>query len=145
MIRYATKVRIERPPREVIALLTDQDRYGEWTDMVDVRFDTSEPRVGTRGTFRIQGFPITGPLAMEIVELAPDSRVVIQVEHPALDWRSISDVTRTPTGSELLYAGEIRLRGWRRLLEPLMAREIRRGEQAEAERLKAILEHDGRP
>lgn len=140
MIGYASRIRIESSPGEVLALLVDPARYGEWTEMVDVRFDTVEPRVGTRGTFRLAQGPIKGPLSVEIVELVPDRRVVFRIEHPILSWRAVSEVTPVEGGTELLYAGEVRLRGWRRLLEPFMARELRAGEQAEAERLKAVLE-----
>ena len=39
--------------------------------------------------------------------------------------------------------GQIRLRGIRRLFEPLMGGEVRRGEAAELSRLKAMLEGMG--
>ncbi len=38
------------------------------------------------------------------------------------------------------YAGEIELRGWRPLLEPVIAGEVRRGEAEEAIRSKALRE-----
>jgi len=40
----------------------------------------------------------------------------------------------------MTYAGDIALLGWRRLLEPLFAREIRSGEATEAEQLRDVLE-----
>jgi len=43
-------------------------------------------------------------------------------------------------GTRLTYAGEMSLRGWRRLLEPVMGGEIRDGEAKEAIRLKELLE-----
>jgi len=141
MIRYATTIQIERPPGEVLAVLTDPSRFHEWTEMVDVRFDTAEPRVGTRGTFRLAKGPIKGTISVEIVEFVPDRKVVFRITHPTLSWRAVSELTPTASGTELLYAGELSLRGWRRILEPLMAGEVRAGERAEAERLKVVLEH----
>jgi uncharacterized protein YndB with AHSA1/START domain len=141
MIRYSSEVTIARPPRAVYEALLDGDLYPKWTDMVDVSFDgTGEPRVGMRGRFRLAKGPIKGMLDMELAELDPDRRVVFQVSHPTLDWKAVSTLVPTAEGTRLTYAGELQLHGWRRLLEPLFAREVRAGEANEALRLKAILE-----
>lgn len=140
MITYDARVSIARPPHDVYTAMIDPDRYGEWTDMVDVRSDVGPIRVGSRGTFRLAGSPIKGDLRFEYVELEPDRRIVIRVDHPLLAWHSVSELTPTDTGTDLRYAGEIRLRGIRRLLEPFLAREVRAGEEAEAGRLKALVE-----
>jgi hypothetical protein len=84
--------------------------------------------------------PFKGLLRMEIVELDPDRKVVFHVTHPALDWTSSSTAAAEGAGTRFTYAGELRLKGWRRLLEPLMAGEVRRGEAGEAARLKTLLE-----
>ena len=128
MIRYSSEVTIARPPHEVCEALLDPERYPQWTDMVEVSFDANPPRVGTRGRFRLAKGPIKGVLDMELRELEPDRRVVFQVTHPTLDWRAVSTLEATGTGTRLTYAGDLQLRGWRRLLEPLVAREVRRGE-----------------
>jgi carbon monoxide dehydrogenase subunit G len=143
MIRYSSEVTIDRPPQAVYAALLDPLLYPKWTDMVDVTFDDADgARVGTRGRFRLASGPIKGTLEMEVVELEPDRRVVIHVTHPNLDWTSVSTLEAVGPGTRLTYAGEMGLLGWRRLLEPLAAREVRAGEAAEAVRLKALLEAD---
>jgi uncharacterized protein YndB with AHSA1/START domain len=141
MIRYASEVTIARPPHAVYEALLDPALYPKWTDMVDVSFDgDAAPRVGTRGRFRLANGPIKGMLDMEVAELDPDQRIVFQVTHPSLAWTSVSTISAEGNGSRLTYAGELRMLGWRRLLEPLAAREVRDGEAAEAVRLKALLE-----
>jgi uncharacterized protein YndB with AHSA1/START domain len=141
MIRYSSEVTIARPPNVVYEALLDPDLYPKWTDMVDVSLDGWEtPRVGLKGRFRLAKGPIKGPLEMELTGLDPDRRVVFHVTHPILDWKAVSTLVPSGTGTRLTYAGDIRLRGWRRLLEPLMAREVRKGEAAEAVRLKQLLE-----
>lgn len=145
MIRYASRTVIDRPVAEVFAALLDPARYGLWTDMVDVAFDPGPPGVGSRGQFRLAKGPIKGPLRTTIEELVPDRRVVFRIDHPALAWRSISEVEPDGDGTCLHYGGEVRLRGWRRLLEPLLAGEVRSEEQREALRLKALLEGEPRP
>jgi uncharacterized protein YndB with AHSA1/START domain len=141
MISYSSEVTIARPPHEVYESLLDPDLYTKWTDMVDVSFDGADtPRVGTRGRFRLAKGPIKGVLEMEVTELDPDRRVVFHVTHPDLDWTAVSTIEPAGTGTRLTYAGDLQLRGWRRLLEPLVGREVRQGEAAEAVRLKALLE-----
>jgi uncharacterized protein YndB with AHSA1/START domain len=141
MIHYTSDVTIARPPRAVYEALLDPALYHQWTDMVDVTFDgASAPAVGTRGRFRLAKGPIKGMLEMELTELDPDRRVVFHVTHPSLDWVAVSTLHPAGDGTRLTYAGDLRLRGWRRVLEPLMGREVRQGEAAEALRLKALLE-----
>lgn len=141
MIRYSSEVTIARPPHAIYSALLDPELYPKWTDMVDVSFDSANtPTVGTRGRFRMAKGPIKGTLEMEITELDPDRRVVFRVTHPSLDWTAVSTLAAAGSGTRLTYAGELRMRGWRRLLEPLASREVRNGEAAEAVRLKALLE-----
>jgi uncharacterized protein YndB with AHSA1/START domain len=141
MIRYSSEVTIGRPPRAVFEALLDPALYPRWTDMVEVSFDgVGPPVVGTTGRFRMAKGPIKGLLEMALTELEPDRRVVFHVTHPELDWTAVSTLEQTADGTRLTYAGELRLLGWRRLLEPLMGREVREGEAEEARRLKALLE-----
>lgn len=141
MIRYSSDVTIRRSPSEVIDALLDADLYSKWTPMIDVAFDgEGRPGLGTTGRFRMGEGPIKGVLEMRIAELDPNRRLVIKVNHPSLDWTATSTVTPDGTGTRLTYAGEIGFKGWRRLLEPLMAGEVRNGEAQEALRLKALLE-----
>jgi uncharacterized protein YndB with AHSA1/START domain len=141
MIRYSSEVTIARPPHAVYEALRDPALYPKWTDMVDVSFDgTESPRLGTKGRFSLAKGPIKGTLEMELTELEPDRRIVFNVTHPSLDWTAVSTLVAAGNGTRLTYAGELRMRGWRRLLEPLAGREVRNGEAAEAVRLKALLE-----
>jgi uncharacterized protein YndB with AHSA1/START domain len=141
MIRYSSDVTIRRSPSEVLDALLDADLYPRWTPMVDVAFDgEGRPGPGTTGRFRMAEGPIKGVLEMRIAELEPGRRLVIKVSHPSLDWTATSTVTPDGAGTRLTYAGEMGLKGWRRLLEPLMAGEVRNGEAEEARRLKALLE-----
>jgi uncharacterized protein YndB with AHSA1/START domain len=141
MIRYSTVVSIARHPADVMAALLDPTMYPRWTEMVDTRFEGSgPPTVGTRGSFGLPGGPLKGAYDMEILALEPERRLDIRIEGSGLTW--ISRITLEPEGSgtRMTYAGEISLGGWRRALEPLMAREAAAGEAKEAERFKALLE-----
>jgi uncharacterized protein YndB with AHSA1/START domain len=144
MIRYSSEVTIDRPPRAVYEALLDPARYAEWTPMTDMAFDDDgPPRVGQRGHFQMAEGPIKGRLEMEIVELEPDRKITFRATHPSLDWVAVNTIVPEGSGTRLTYAGELALRGAMRLMEPFMSGEVRRGEAAEAAKLKAMLEREG--
>ncbi len=146
MIHYASEVTIARPPHAVCEALLDPARYSQWTDMVDVSFAGERTLgVGSRGRFRLARGPIKGWLEMELIEFEPDRRVVFQITHPHLDWTAASTLEPADTGTSLTHAGDLRLRGWPRLLEPFVRGEVRSSEAAEALRLKALLEATSEP
>jgi uncharacterized protein YndB with AHSA1/START domain len=146
MIHYSTVVTIGRPPRDVLSALLDPELYGRWTEMVDTRFDgPNAPTVGTRGAFQLPAGPLKGRYDMEITRLEPDRRLDMRIDGPSLRW--LSNITLEPAGegTRMIYAGDISLLGWRRILEPLMARETQAGEAKEAQRFKALLESQALP
>jgi len=141
MIRYSSETSIDRPPADVFAALLDVGRYPKWMDLAEASYlSPGEPAVGTRGRFRMAAGPIRDPLEFVIRELEPGRRLVVDIDDPKLHWTSTSLVVPDGAGSRLTYAGEIQLRGWRRLLEPLMRGEVQAGEAREAARLKQLIE-----
>lgn len=140
MISYASEIDVTRPAEEVFAAVLDISRWGEWTEMRDIRSEGSDPpRVGTTGTFTLPG-PFRGPIRFELTALEPNRRVEYRLTHPGFDWRAEVDVEPRPDGSRLATRGEYRLLGWRRILEPVVGREVRKGEAEELVQLKALLE-----
>ena len=143
MIHYSSIVTIKRPPGDVFAALLDPGRYSQWTPMVDTRFLDTEPRVGTRGDFRFEDGPLKGRYDMEIVELDPGRRLVFRVDGSRLRWAAqIGLEPDGEAGTRMTYAGDLSLLGWRRLLEPLLAREVRSGEAREAQKLRDVLDSE---
>jgi carbon monoxide dehydrogenase subunit G len=141
MIHYSSMVTIKRPPGDVFAALLDPERYAQWTPMVDTRFHDAEPRVGTRGDFRFERGPLKGSYEMEIVALDPGRRLEFRVHGSSLRWNAqIGLEPDGNAGTRMTYAGDLSLLGWRRLLEPLFAAEVRSGEAKEAEQLRDVLE-----
>ena len=141
MFAYASEVSVERPPAEVFAAVIDIERWTEWTDMRSVQHDQAGPvRVGSAGTFALPGGLFTGPVRYELTTLDPDRRVVYEMAHPAFEWRAELRVEPDGAASRLATSGTFKLHGWRRLLQPIIAREVARGEADELVRLKTILE-----
>ena len=141
MIRYSSDVTIDRPPSAVFDALVDPARYAEWTPMTEFSLDEAgPPRLGTRGRFRMGDGPIKGMLDMEVIEFEPGRRMVVRVTHPALTWIAMSSVDPRGTGSLVTYAGQLSLHGWRRILEPFLGAEVRKGEAKEIGRFKELIE-----
>ena len=140
MATYAAETEVLRPADEVFAVVLDIARWGEWTDMQDIRQDgTGQPAVGSTGTFSLPG-PFHGPVTFELTALEPNRRVEYRMRHPSFEWRAEMSVQPRPAGARLATSGEFRMRGWRRVLEPIVGRELRKVEAGELQRLKALLE-----
>lgn len=141
MIHYSSVVSIRRSPEDVYAALLDPDRYSSWTEMVGTRFEgVGAPQVGTRGEFRLPRGPLKGRYEMEFTTLEPGRRVDVHIDGAALRWQSRIALVPDGAGTRMTYAGDISLLGWRRFLEPLLAREAQAGEAREAEQLRDVLE-----
>ncbi len=141
MIHYTAEVGVARPAADVFAAVNDIAGWTAWTDMRDVQSEGTGPvRVGSAGTFLMSKGPFKGPIRYEATALDPGRRVAYRMTHPAFDWDAVIAVEPDGPRSRLSTSGTFRLKGWRRLLEPLVRGEITRGEAAELYRLKAILE-----
>jgi hypothetical protein len=142
---YASDIDVSRPADEVFAAITDIRRWGEWTDMSEIRHDRPGPiAIGSTGTFTLPG-PFKGPIRFELARLEPNRSVRYEMTHPGFTWTAELRVTPEGGGSRLATAGTFRIRGWRRLLEPIIAREVSRGEADELARMKSLLESPAAP
>ena len=145
MFTYASEVDVSRPVDDVFAAITDSARWGVWTDMSDIRHDRPGPiTVGSTGTFMLPG-PFKGPIRYELAHLEPNRSVRYEMTHPGFTWTAELSVTPAAGGSRLATSGTFRVRGWRRLLEPILAREVSRGEADELARMKSLLESASAP
>ena len=140
MSRYGSQVSVARSAADTFAAVNDIARWGEWTEMEEVTRDQPGPiAVGSTGTFRLPG-PFQGPIRFEATAFEPDRRVAYRMSHPSFEWHAEMRVEPESAGSRLSSTGEFTMRGWRRILQPVVAREVGRGEAEELKRLKAILE-----
>jgi carbon monoxide dehydrogenase subunit G len=143
MIKYEAEVLIERPQPEVAAYIVDPSTHGEWMgDVAGVENLTpGEVGVGSRYRYGIRKGPMAIDLTLRVAKL--DDEAIEYVTEPggAINWAARIeyepvDKQRTRVRS----TGQMSLNGIRRLLEPLMAGEVRSGEAAELVALKRILE-----
>jgi len=143
MFSFGSEVVIDRPAGEIGHVLGDFARYPEWTDMSESRQIGDGPvGVGTRGQGTIAAGPARFGMTWEITDFDPQRVVAYRtISNGALsldgDYRL---EPLGPTSTRVTARGVIRTRGVLRLLEPFLRSEIRRNEEGELGRLKALLE-----
>lgn len=143
MIRFRTEQTIERPAHEVWSYAADITRHPEWMGVLDARLISGDPtEIGARGVERMKLGPRTFDVALEVSGSIPAQRIAWRIAGDSpftgevtLDLESLgADRTRA------VWSGSLRLRGWWRLIDPVVAAEVRSGEAAELRRLKETLE-----
>jgi carbon monoxide dehydrogenase subunit G len=113
------------------------------------RLDPGPIRIGSRFALGVRMAGSVRPMTYEIVDLRPQREVVLQGEGSGVAATDTMTFTPIGSGTRIDYRADIRLRGWRRLLEPFVgatferiAREAREGmERTLAERAR---QHEGR-
>ena len=142
MIHYDSSTAINRPASEVFDWLVDPVRMDRWTSMSDGRWLTGAPgRKGATIEASIHLGPITSKLAWEMTEYIPGERIAFTpLPGGLMRWFGSYDLSGDDAATVVRSTGDIRFNGPLRLLEPLVRGEVERGEAAEIEKLKAILE-----
>ena len=143
MIRYASEVTIPRPPSDVFPYLIEREKQALWSDVPMTPLTEGPLRVGSRQRLTFGKGPLRTALTLEFAALDPDRRVAFKtVSAGGIQWTGEYRLVPTAdgTGTRLRQEGTLEFRGLWRLAEPLIGAEIRRGEIAELERLKAVLE-----
>jgi hypothetical protein len=78
---------------------------------------------------------------VEITKFEPGRLIGFKTTSGPVDWSGAWEVRPLDAGrTEVTAAGDMRLHGLRRLLEPLMAGEVRKSEAAELVKLRTKLE-----
>ena len=105
-------------------------------------------QVGSRMRLTFGKAPLRTSLTLEFAALEPGQRIAFRtVSEGGIQWTGEYRLAPTAdgTGTRLAQEGTLEFRGAWRLVEPLIGAEIRRGEIAELEKLKAVLERSPEP
>lgn len=143
MIRFESEQTIERSAEEVWAYAADILRHPEWMGVTDARIVSGVATdVGTRGLERMKLGPRSVEVGIEVSESVRARRIAWRVSggSPLAGDVTLELEPLGPGRTRATWSGTIGLTGPWRLLEPLMAAEVRAGEAAELRRLKDNLE-----
>jgi uncharacterized protein YndB with AHSA1/START domain len=144
MIRYESSITIDRPPDRTFEFLLDPAHHRDWmTDVTELETLTDgPPGVGSRFRYGIQKGSKHWTLTMRIGDYRPGELVRYQTEPGGpFDWDATFRLEPAADGAtRVISFGEMRLKGLMRLIEPLMAGEVRAGEAGELVALKRSLE-----
>lgn len=143
MIRFQSEQTIARSADDVWEYAADILRHPEWMGVLDARVVQGRgTELGARASERIKLGPRTVDVGLEVSASMPGRRIGWRIAggrplegDVAIDLKPLS-----PKRCRAVWSGSLRMKGVWRLLEPLMASEVRFGEAAELVRLKDNLE-----
>jgi len=142
MIKCDDAIAIERSPADVFAFVADISNIPKWqTEVLQSKVLTpGATRVGTRYTEQIKMGSTHVNATCEVVDFVPGSMMGFTASSPAIEYRGRLLVEPWQMGSRLTMTGTARLKGWRKLMQPVMQRELRNVLRNELVTLKTILE-----
>jgi hypothetical protein len=142
MIPYSSEVTVTRPPGEVFPWLIEPAKQATWSD-VPMQLLTEGPmREGSRMRLTFGRGPLHATLDLEISSLEPNQGMAFKtVSNGGIQWDGAYELSPTAGGgTRVSQQGTLRFRGLWRVLEPMVGAEIKKGEIAELERLKKVVE-----
>jgi len=146
MINYQSNVIVNRPVEQAFQFTADVARLDDWTDMKGTRLvNGSTLGVGSQIQTTLNMGPLKQAMTFEVSEYEPNRRLGWKtVSKGSVDWDAVYTFEPQGTGATKLgTSGQLRLNGLMKLLEPLMAGEVKAGEAKELVRLKELIEGAG--
>ena len=144
MITLTDSIMISRPSADVFAFVADMNNIPKWqSEVVTSKVITPGPtRVGTRFTEDVKMGPTRSTAACEVTEFSPGALMSFKAVSPRMDYMGSITVEGVTGGTKLTMKGNAQMKGWWRLMEPLMKSEFKSGIRKELETLKAVIERD---
>jgi len=143
VIKFESALTIERSADEVWAYAADVRRHPEWMGVSAARLVSgTATEVGARAVERMKLGPRSVEVGLEVSGAIPARRIAWRLAggSPLAGDVSLELEPLGPDRTQVVWSGWIGLTGLWRLIEPLMAAEVRAGEAAELRRLKENLE-----
>lgn len=143
MITYNGEIVISRPVADVFDYATTFEYFPRWTDVISMKRLSNGPvGVGTRVQLEMGRWPLKSQIDFETVVWERDRNwtfKTVSASPIVWDGRFVFEPLG-PESTQVRTAGQVTLKGLRKLLEPVVRGELRKSEQAELETLKGILE-----
>jgi uncharacterized protein YndB with AHSA1/START domain len=143
MIRFRTEQTIERPAQEIWSYAADISHHAEWMGVIDSRLVSGQATdIGARGVERMKLGPRTFEVGFEVSKSIPAQRIAWRMDggSPFTGEVTLDLEALGPDRTRAVWSGSVGLTGLWRLIEPLIATEVRTSEAGELRRLKESLE-----
>lgn len=143
-VDVTTTISIARRPADVAAFAREPDNAPAWYENIEsVRWETAPPlALGSRVAFVARFLGRRLEYTYEIVELAPDSRLVMRTsEGPFPMETTYTWEPDASGGTRMSLRNRGEPSGFGKLVAPLMASAMRRANDKDLAKLKSLLEH----
>lgn len=137
-----TEVVIDRAPADVAAFACDPDNAPKWyVNIASVEWKTPAPlRVGTRVAFVAHFLGRRLAYTYEVSELVPGQRLVMQTSEGPFPMETTYTWSAQGAGTRMTLRNRGVPSGFSKVVAPFMAGSMRRANERDLARLKAILE-----
>ena len=145
MIRIEGEIVIDRPAAEVFDFVVDERNEPSYNPRIVAAEKLSPGPIGRGTQFRAESAAMgrTVPMVIEITAYERPRRFASSIRMSAADIEGTLTFDPLAGGTRMRWAWEVRLRGWSKLMTPIIARSARRQEQATWAGLKRSLEAQG--
>ncbi len=141
MIHHEITIHLNRPPHKVFAFLVDPQKLMLWqSDLIQSEIVTEGPlRAGSHFHEVRRMGPRQTDIRGEISEFSEDHKLATRTDtKPAAGVRYVLDADEG--GTRLYYLFSLQTTGLMRLMEPMIARSIRKGTEADLQKLRQLVE-----
>lgn len=138
MIDFADSIEIAESPSRVFGFISDLDNLPKIQSEVvkSTVLDPGPVRVGTRFEEVVKLGPKRVTARCVVTEYEPESRMAFRAESDAVNYHGRFVVEPTGEGSRVTAEGTAELRGLWRVMQPMLAADIRKGVKHELEAIK---------
>ncbi len=144
MIKAEQSVVVHRPLHEVFAFMTNYaETHPRWSPKVEEMRQTSAGPMGVGSTYwhaRRDAGRRTESI-LEVAEFEPNQKISIRSRRGAGGFSAIYTFAIAEGGTRVNFVRELTTSGFMRLLEPIIASQVRRDLAADTERFKHLLEN----
>ena len=143
MIEYKSDVIVNKPVKDVFALIKNVSRLDEWTEMTGTRLVSGGTlKAGSQIETTIKFGPVNQKMTFEVVEYEENRKLSFKtISKGAVAWDAEYVFSpESDSTTKVISSGQLRLSGLLKVSEPMLAGEIRSGEAKELVRYKELVE-----
>ena len=143
MLSYRSEVSISRSPETVFRYLNGPALQTLWSDVPMRQLTTGDPVPGSQLEVTFGMGPLKARIGLELSRVEQGRLLAFKSFSGPIRWDGEYRLASTDGGNTVVSQdGRLTFSGAWRLIEPLVAGEISRGEIKELERLKTVVEHE---